>query len=98
MLAGLANSEITRAQYGRSLAAQQQSKAGDQWSYYQAKRLRSALQKNALDIVHATAEVHLDLAFLDAQAATDKKKKAGVQGYCMGGPFTVRTAAAVPAR
>ena len=29
MLAGLASSEMTRAQYDRSLAAQQQSKAGD---------------------------------------------------------------------
>jgi carboxymethylenebutenolidase len=31
--------------------------------------------------------------FLDAQAQTDKKKKMGVQGYCMGGPLTFRTAA-----
>ncbi len=37
-------------------------------------------------------------AFLDAQAATNKKKKAGVQGYCMGGPLSFRTAAAVPGR
>jgi carboxymethylenebutenolidase len=32
--------------------------------------------------------------FLDAQLQTDTKKKAGVQGYCMGGPLTFRTAAA----
>ncbi|MGE5722839.1 MAG: dienelactone hydrolase family protein [Sphingomonadales bacterium] len=38
------------------------------------------------------------LAFLDAQPQTDKKKKAGVQGYCMGGPLAFRTAAAVPDR
>jgi len=38
------------------------------------------------------------LAFLDAQAQTNKKKKAGVQGYCMGGPLSFRTAAAVPNR
>ena len=38
------------------------------------------------------------LAFLDAQTQTDKTKKAGVQGYCMGGPLTFRTAAAVPDR
>jgi len=31
--------------------------------------------------------------FLDAQPQTDKKKKMGVQGYCMGGPLTFRTAA-----
>jgi len=57
-LAGLASSEMTRAQYGRSLAAQQQSKAGDQWNFFQAKRLRSALQRNALDILQGTTEVH----------------------------------------
>jgi carboxymethylenebutenolidase len=38
------------------------------------------------------------LAFLDAQPQTDKKKKAGVQGYCMGGPLSFRTAAAVSNR
>ncbi len=31
--------------------------------------------------------------FLDQQSQTDKKKKMGVQGYCMGGPLTFRTAA-----
>jgi carboxymethylenebutenolidase len=38
------------------------------------------------------------VAWLDAQAAVDKKKKVGTTGYCMGGPLTVRTAAAVAAR
>lgn len=38
------------------------------------------------------------LAFLDAQSQTNKKKKAGVQGYCMGGPLSFRTAAAVSGR
>lgn len=38
------------------------------------------------------------VAFLDAQPQTDASKKAGVQGYCMGGPLSFRTAAAAPAR
>ena len=38
------------------------------------------------------------LAFLDAQPQTAKRRKAGVQGYCMGGPLAFRTAAAVPKR
>jgi carboxymethylenebutenolidase len=38
------------------------------------------------------------LAFLDAQPQTDKKKGAGTQGYCMGGPMVYRTAAALPDR
>jgi hypothetical protein len=57
MLAGLASSEMTRAQYDRAYAAQLQSKAGDQWNYFQAKRLRSALQRNSIDLIAATADV-----------------------------------------
>jgi len=72
MLAGLASSEMTRAQYDRSLAAQLQSKAGDQWSYYQAKKLRSAVARNTLDLLAATSEVQpLEAAALpDADAVT----------------------------
>ena len=51
LLAGLASSEMTKAQYDRSLAAQLQSKAGDQWSFFQAKRLRGELQNNTLDVI-----------------------------------------------
>jgi len=38
------------------------------------------------------------VAFLDAQPQTSKARKVGVQGYCMGGPLSFRTAAAVPGR
>jgi hypothetical protein len=55
MLAGLASSEMTKAQYERSLAAQQQSKAGDQWSYFQAKRLRGSMQRSTLDVLQSVA-------------------------------------------
>ncbi|WP_333604798.1 dienelactone hydrolase family protein [Novosphingobium sp.] len=37
-------------------------------------------------------------AFLDTQQEVDKKRGIGSNGYCMGGPFTVRSAAAVPVR
>jgi len=37
-------------------------------------------------------------AFLDAQKQTDLRRAAGVQGYCMGGELSFRTAAAVPNR
>lgn len=57
MLAGLASSEMTRAQYVRSLAAQQQSKAGDQWSFFQAKRLRGAVQRNTVDLMQTMSAV-----------------------------------------
>lgn len=38
------------------------------------------------------------VAFLDALPQTNRKKKMGVQGYCMGGPLTFRTAATAPER
>jgi len=38
------------------------------------------------------------VAFLDAQPQVNTAKKVGTQGYCMGGPLVVRTAAAVPER
>jgi len=38
------------------------------------------------------------IAFLDAQKEVDKTKKIGTQGYCMGGPLVVKTAAAIPNR
>jgi carboxymethylenebutenolidase len=36
--------------------------------------------------------------FLDSQKAVDTKRRIGTTGYCMGGPMTMRTAAAVPER
>ena len=36
------------------------------------------------------------IAFLDAQPQVNKAKKIGTQGYCMGGPLVVKTAAALP--
>jgi carboxymethylenebutenolidase len=38
------------------------------------------------------------VAFLDAQPQVNKAKKIGTQGYCMGGPLVVKTAATIPDR
>jgi carboxymethylenebutenolidase len=38
------------------------------------------------------------IGFLDAQKQVDRRKKIGTQGYCMGGPLIVKTAAASPER
>lgn len=38
------------------------------------------------------------IAFIDKQKETDTKRGVGTTGYCMGGPLTMRTAAAVPGR
>jgi carboxymethylenebutenolidase len=45
-----------------------------------------------------TSDAGAYVQFLDAQPAVDKRRRIGSNGYCMGGPFTVRTAAAAPAR
>jgi carboxymethylenebutenolidase len=48
----------------------------------------------ATALTDATAFV----GYLDTQPAVDKKRKMGTTGYCMGGPFVFRTAAAIPDR
>ena len=60
----------------------------------QRKRLfgyRAAMTPDGID-KDATAY----LAFLDAQPKVNKKAKAGVQGYCMGGALTLKTGAVSP--
>ncbi len=58
LLAGLASSEMTTAQYDRALGAQLQSKAGDQWSYFQAKKMRGAIQRNSVELLQASGAIH----------------------------------------
>jgi hypothetical protein len=57
LLAGLSSSEMTQAQYHRSLAAQYQSKAGDQWGFFQAKRIRGSGLENSAEMLQT--QVHL---------------------------------------
>jgi carboxymethylenebutenolidase len=47
-------------------------------------------------ITHSDATTFVK--YLDGQKAVDVRKKMGVTGYCMGGPMTIRTAAAMPDR
>ncbi len=47
---------------------------------------------------HAEKDAVAYIAFLDAQKEVNKARKIGTQGYCMGGPLVVRTAATVPNR
>ena len=48
--------------------------------------------------VTAVTDAKAFVAFLDNQPSVDKRRKMGTTGYCMGGPFTMRTAAAFPDR
>ena len=79
LLAGLASSEMTRAQYNRSFAAQQQAKAGDQWSFFQAKRLRGTMQLGTLDLLKSTTSLRpLDEAGLKRFGEVDAAASAAL--------------------
>src|SRR5438128_7082383 len=56
VLAGLSSRELTLSQYHRALAAQNQSKAGDQWNFFQAKRSRRTNHENTADLLQVRAE------------------------------------------
>jgi hypothetical protein len=55
-LAGLSSSEMTQSQYHRSLAGQHQSKASDDWNFFQAKKLRSQAMEMQAVLLRATRE------------------------------------------
>jgi carboxymethylenebutenolidase len=61
---------------------------------------RNALMSLAGGLTPETAAVDAKafVAYLDAQPAVDSKKKLATTGYCMGGPFVLRTAALFPDR
>lgn len=62
--------------------------------------VRAALMKLAGTLSKDTVDTDAKafIPWLDKQAAVDKKRKMGTTGYCMGGPMTMRTAAAFPDR
>jgi Domain of unknown function (DUF4337) len=51
VLAGISSSEMSAAQYYRSIAAQMQSKVSDQWGFFQAKRLREEQCNTSIQIL-----------------------------------------------
>jgi len=51
-----------------------------------------------LNATTANTDAVAFIDWLDQQPSVDKKRKLGTTGYCMGGPITMRTAAAVPGR
>jgi carboxymethylenebutenolidase len=74
-----------------------------QFADFDAWRNGGGMQKVGPWMAHNTQAAVMDtakaiVAWLDKQAAVDTNKGIGTQGYCMGGPFVVRTTAAVPSR
>lgn len=64
----------------------------------QEQRAKLFSYRSAMSDAGIDHDAQAYLAFLDSQPQTAKAKKAGVQGYCMGGALSFRTAAAVPSR
>lgn len=64
----------------------------------QEHRAKITPMRQALTNEKVAADAAAYIDFIDAQPQTNKKKKVGVQGYCMGGPLTVRTAGIRPNR
>jgi Domain of unknown function (DUF4337) len=55
-MVGQSTGEMTRAQYHRSVAGQTQSKVGDEWAYFQAKRIRGTIYEMNADRLVASEE------------------------------------------
>ena len=79
--------------------------------YYRSQRAPIVESRNFAEVAGTlrplmgtlNAETHvLDarafVGFLDSQSSVDSNRKMGTMGYCMGGPITMRTAAALPDR
>ena len=69
-LAGWSSSEMTQSMYCRTLAGQYQAKAGDQWAFFQAKRIRSASLDGTIALLRSLGHVEpLDSGRLKASLA-----------------------------
>lgn len=55
-------------------------------------------QMATLNATTTAVDAKAFVPWLDSQPAVDKNRKLGTTGYCMGGPLTMRTAAAFPDR
>ncbi|MXP08809.1 dienelactone hydrolase family protein [Pseudoblastomonas halimionae] len=54
--------------------------------------------RDKLDAEAIMADARSAIAWLDRQDGVDASRGVGTQGYCMGGPFAIWTAAALPSR
>lgn len=64
----------------------------------EAGKTRVGPMREAITHEGITRDAIAFAAWLDRQQEVTKSRKLGATGYCMGGPFTFRTAAAVPER
>jgi carboxymethylenebutenolidase len=64
----------------------------------EAGRAKIAPMREALTADAITRDASAFVTWIDEQPEVDTQRKIGTTGYCMGGPFTFRTAAAAPTR
>lgn len=72
--------------------------AGASFADQKTRDIVMPLAKSISDPAIAATDAKAFVAWLDGQAAVDRRRKIGTTGYCMGGPIVMRTAAAVPDR
>jgi carboxymethylenebutenolidase len=53
---------------------------------------------NSLSPASVVTDARSFVGWLDSQSSVDRKRPMGTMGYCMSGPYTLRTAAALPER
>ena len=59
-----------------------------------SRHVDGTLNRLRFELAHGTArDAAAFVAWLDRQPAVDARRGVGTTGYCMGGPFAVRTAA-----
>jgi hypothetical protein len=86
VLAGMSAGEMTRAQYYRSLAAQQQAKVSDQWNFFQAKRIRGADMEGTITLLRSgtgAGGVSADSLRAAARRLADDFKRAGQEAEAL---------------
>ena len=82
--------------YYRDVAGQQFEDFADFIAQEGFQKVRPWREKLNADTIGSDATAAV--AWLDQQAAVDTARGIGSEGYCMGGPFTIWSAAAVPGR
>jgi len=95
-LAGAGYSVLVVNPFYRNLPAPQFKDFADFRDNDGFNKVRPWMAENSHEHVMETAKAVVE--WLDKQGAVDTAKGIGTQGYCMGGPFVVRTTAAVPSR
>jgi hypothetical protein len=101
ILAGLSSSEMTRAQYYRALAAQNQSKVSDQWNFFQAKRIRGTqMEQTAMLLRAQTGAGQISPESLRSAAAhlSEQLDRAGKEGEALVKAVEAAGSAADPLR